>query len=314
LTLEVISIGEPMVEFCATETGKLKDVQLFKRGWGGDTSNFIITVARQGRKGGYICRIGDDEFGESFLELWKSEGIDTSRVIIEKGGFTAVYFISLMPGGGHDFVYYRKDSAASHLSPSDIDEDYIRSAKVLHSSGISLAISRSCREAVMKAARIAKQADVMFSFDLNVRTKLWPLDLARKAIEEALKLSDIIFASAEDMRLLYGIEDPKEAIKVLMKFNPGIAVIKLGAKGCLVASEKDVLHLEGFQVNVVDTTGAGDAFDGAFIVGLLEGWDLNRTAIYANAVGALTTTGLGAVEPIPKRKEVEEFLKERNVS
>jgi len=113
--VDVASFGEPMVEFCATEVGKLKDVQLFKRGWGGDTSNFIIAVVRLGGRAGYICRIGDDEFGESFLELWHREGVDTSQVIVEKGGFTAVYFISLLPGGGHDFTYFRRGFSCKPL-------------------------------------------------------------------------------------------------------------------------------------------------------------------------------------------------------
>lgn len=308
--VDIASFGEPMVEFCATEIGKLKDVQLFKRGWGGDTSNFIVAVARLGGKAGYICRIGDDEFGESFLDLWCREGVDTSQVIVEKGGFTAVYFISLLPGGGHDFTYFRKGSAASHYSPTDLNPEYLSGLKVFHSSGISMAISESCRETVLKAADIVKEHGGLFSFDVNFRPKLWPPQYARPFIEEAMRRADIIFVSREDVDLLYN-EDADKVVRRIYSFAKPISIIvKMGGEGCIIFDGERRIHVSSFRVNVVDTTGAGDAFDGAFIVRLLEGKPLEEVGVFANAVGALTTTGLGAVAPIPKRREVEDFLRE----
>lgn len=307
--VDVASFGEPMVEFCATEMGKLKDVYTFRRGWGGDTSNFIVTVARLGGKAGYLCRIGDDEFGESFLELWRNEGIDVSQVIIEKGGFTAVYFISLLPGGKHDFTYFRRDSAASHYSPSDLNPDYLSKLKVFHSSGISMAISESCRKAVLKAAEIVKAHNRIFSFDVNFRPRLWPPKLARPYIEEAMKMADVIFMSKEDVKLLYNRDVIDVVDKIRSIAKPEIIAIKLGEDGCVIFIEERKIKVSGFKVNVVDTTGAGDAFDGAFIVGLIENQPIEKIGEFANAVGALTTTGFGAVAPIPKRSEVEKFLR-----
>ncbi|MEM1581022.1 MAG: sugar kinase [Candidatus Bathyarchaeia archaeon] len=307
--VDVASFGEPMVEFCATDIGKLKDVQVFKRGWGGDTSNFIVSVARLGGKAGYICRIGDDEFGESFLELWGNEGIDTSQVVIEKGGFTAVYFISLLPGGGHDFTYFRKGSAASHYSPSDLNPKYLSDLKVFHSSGISMAISESCRETVLKAADMVNEHGGLFSFDLNFRPRLWSPQYAKSYIEKAMRKADIIFASQEDISLLY-MEDVDKAVnRIYSLAKPKIIAVKLGGKGCIIFDGERKIMIPGFKVDVVDTTGAGDAFDGAFIVGLLEEKPLEEIGVFANAVGALTTMGLGAVAPIPKRSEVEDFLR-----
>jgi len=306
--VDVASFGEPMVEFCATETGRLKDVYMFRRGWGGDTSNFIITVARLGGKAGYICRIGDDEFGESFMELWRNEGVDTSQVIIEKGSFTAIYFISLLPDGGHDFTYLRKNSAASHYSPSDLNSDYLSKLKVFHSSGISMAISKSCRKTVLEAAKIVKAHDGLFSFDINFRPKLWSPEFAKPHIEEAMKIADIIFMSREDINLLYN-KDVVDAITEIYSIaKPKIIAVKLGGDGCVIFDGRRKIKISGFKVNVVDTTGAGDAFDGAFIIGLLEDQPIEKIGKFANAVGALTTTDFGAVTPIPKRNEVEDFL------
>jgi len=309
MPLDVISLGESMSELCATSTGHLREVAGFKLGWGGDTSNFSVAVARLGRKVGYICRLGDDEFGRSFVELWAREGVDASRVIVEKGAFTGVYFISLIDGGEHDFTYYRKDSAASRLSPEDVDEAYVRQAKVFHSSGISLAVSQSLREAVFKAVRVAKEAGGLFSFDPNVRLRLWPIHTARAVVSYACAQADIVLSSIEDMKLLYGYDDPEKAAASLRSMGPRTVVVKLGADGCLVSAKDESFRSPGFKVKVVDTTGAGDAFDAAFIVGMLEGWEYRRIARFANAVGALTAIDRGAVAPIPTRQKTEAFLR-----
>lgn len=313
LELDIISMGEPMAEFCATEVGRLKDVTLFKRGWGGDTSNFIVAAARLGARVGYVCRIGDDVFGESFMELWSRNGVDISNVIVESDGFTGVYFISLLPGGGHDFIYYRKGSAASHLKPEDVNPDYIVRAKVFHTSGITLAISENCMLAAFKAMEIARSRGRMVSFDVNFRPKLWSPMQAIPVVEKAVRISNIVFASLEDLKLLYGIEEASEAVKKLKSMGVETVVIKLGAEGCLAYSGGRFVRGEAFKVEVVDTTGAGDSFDAAFVVGLLKGWSLEKIIAFANAVGALTSTGFGAVEPIPSFKEAIRFLKERGV-
>ncbi len=309
MLLDVVSLGEPMVEFCATNVGHLKDVLLFERGWGGDTSNALVAVARLGKTAGYITRIGDDEFGKCFLEMWQREGIDTSHVIVEKGGFTGIYFITLINGGKHEFTYYRENSAASHFSPSDIDPNYIKQSKIFHSSGISQAISESCREAVFKAAETARKANVRFSYDPNVRLKLWAINTARAVINYTLELADIVLPSLEDAKFITGFTSPDKAAKAILKRGPSMVAIKLGAQGCFVATEEEKMFVPSFQVDkIVDTTGAGDAFSGAFLVALLEGWDLMKAAKFANAAAALKTLGRGAVTPLPTRKEVEKFL------
>jgi 2-dehydro-3-deoxygluconokinase len=310
---EIVSLGEPMLEFNAETTGRLKDVSSFKRGWGGDTSNFAVAVSRLGGSVGYVCRVGDDEFGKCFLELWGTEGVDTSRVIVEENGFTGIYFISIKEEGEHDFTYYRVDSPASHLSIDDLDPKYIEDAKLFHTSGISQAISQSSRETVFQAMTIAKQSGVMVTYDPNLRLKLWPINTARAVTTYTFELADVIFPSIEDMRILLGPVSPEAAARQILKRGPKIVVIKLGADGCLVVTRDRVVRSPGFQVTPVDTTGAGDAFDGAFAVGLLEGWTIEETAVFANAVGALTTLGKGAVAPLPRRDQVDEFIKSHSL-
>jgi len=308
---EIVSLGEPMVELCATDVGRLSQVELFKRGWGGDTSNFAVAAARAGSKVGYVCRLGDDEFGRSFMELWGREGVDASRVVVEPGAWTAMYIISLVVGGGHDFTYYRAGSAASGYSIGNLDREYVASAKVFHTSGITLAVSQSLREAAFQAMDTCKGAGGKVTFDVNMRTKLWPIHTARAALDYAFRGADTVFASIEDVNILFGTSDPVKAAEHIRGLGPETVVIKLGGRGCHVHSEDETFTCPGYNVKPVDTTGAGDAFDGAWVTATLEGLSLREAARFANAVGAITATGLGAVAPIPKRGQAVKLMEEQ---
>jgi 2-dehydro-3-deoxygluconokinase len=297
-----------MLEFNAAEIGRLSEIATFHTGWGGDTSNFAVAAARLGNSVGIMGRIGSDEFGRSFLNLWAREVIDTSHAIVEPDSFTAIYFISRRQDGGHDFTYYRKDSAASHYAPNDIDPEYVAQARVFHSSGITQAISASSCDAVFRAAEIAKEKGVLFSYDPNLRLKLWSLPRARAVINLSFEIADIVFPSLEDARILTGLEEPGDIVANILKRGPKIVVLKLGSEGCMVGTVGKIFTEPPIKVKAVDSSGAGDAFDAGFITGLLAGWTLKRTARFANAVGALTCLTKGCAGATPTRTQVEEFL------
>ncbi len=301
-----------MVEFAAEERGRLGEATAFRRGFGGDTSNFIVAAARLGASAGYVTRVGGDEFGRSFLELWLREGVDASRVVVEPEGFTAVYFISLKEGGGHDFTYYRAGSAASRLCPEDVDPAYLAGAMLFHTSGISQAISESSRAAVGAAIDRARAGGALVSYDANIRPKLWPLSVARAAVESVVPRADVVFISTEDAAHLYGDEPVEEVALRFACAGPRLVVVKMGAGGCAVVSaEGAAVTIPAWKVDVLDATGAGDAFAAAFLVEWLRGATPKRAALFANAVGAITATGLGAVAPIPTRQRAEAFLATR---
>ncbi|MDR7486855.1 MAG: sugar kinase [Armatimonadota bacterium] len=306
---EIIALGEPMVEFAAAERGPLRRVTTFHRGFGGDTSNFIVAAARLGASCGYVTRLGDDEFGRAFLDLWAAEGVDASRVVVEPGGFTAVYFISLDEAGRHSFTYYRAGSAASRLAPSDIAADYLATARAVHTSGITQAISPSAATAAAAAMTAARARGVLVSYDANIRPRLLGLDRLRGLCDAALRLADVVFLSTEDAGYLYGASSPEDVVERVLACGPRLAVLKQGPEGCLVAAaDGRRLRVPGWRVEPVDATGAGDAFDAAFLVEWLGGAPLAEAARLANAVGAMTTLGRGAVGPIPRRDAVEAFM------
>lgn len=307
MTPDVISMGEPLLEFNATGAGSFREVRNYEVGWGGDTSNFAVAVSRLGGSVGYVCRLGDDDFGQIFLDLWQAEGVDTTHVIREEGASTGIYFISRR-GVAHSFTYYRNDSGASHLSPEDAPEEYIAGAKVFHTSGITQAISNSACDAVFHAIDVARDAGVLVSYDPNVRLKLWGLRHVRAVMLETIGLADFVLPSLDDGRVITGLDDPEAIASQLLEWGPQAVALKMGNEGVLLAASGGLYRFGPFEADVVDTTGAGDAFDGAFVVAYLQGRSLPECARFANAAAALTTTGWGAVTPIPQRADVEALL------
>lgn len=261
---EIIAIGEPMIELNAVGEGSLCEVEHFIAGWGGDTSNFAVAASRAGGKVGYLTRLGDDEFGESFVRLWAREGIDARFVVKDPDAHTAIYFIS-RTGDQHSFTYYRRDSAASRMTPAFLPRDYIAGAKLIHISGISQGISDSARDTVFAAIAIARSAGRLVSYDPNFRPKLWPLARAKAVIHEACRQADLIFPSLEEAQRLTGFETPQAIAEFYLALGPKVVILKMGAQGATLATAEEIRTFPPYSVEVVDASGAGDTFDGAFV-------------------------------------------------
>jgi 2-dehydro-3-deoxygluconokinase len=302
----ILALGEPMIEFNQTKPGEPNYLQ----GYGGDTSNAIIACARQGAPSGYITRLGDDEFGRMLSALWKVEGVDASGVGIDASAHTAVYFVT-HDAKGHVFFYLRKGSAAARMTAADLPVKLIESARFLHISGISQAISESACDAAFRAMEIARAAGLKISYDTNLRLKLWPLDRAREVITRAIGMADYLLPSLEDMQAIAGRDDPQAILDWIFEKGAQHVVLKLGKEGCIAATPEMRTLVAGHTVKAVDATGAGDCFDGAFLARLHFGDDMVTAARYANAAAALTTTGFGAVAPLPRRAQVQSFLEQQ---
>ncbi|WP_404985397.1 sugar kinase [Caballeronia sp. LZ034LL] len=303
MAAEIVAIGEPMIEFNQTAA----NARDYLQGFGGDTSNFCVAVARQGGRVGYVTRLGDDAFGRSFLDLWQREGVDTSGVATDHEAHTAVYFVT-HDERGHAFSYLRRGSAASRLSPANLPLDAIGRARYLHVSGISQAISESACDAVLAAVELAKRSGVAVTFDPNVRLKLWPLTRARAIIDATARHADYMLPSFEDAQTLTGLDDPEAIVQHYLALGPHTVCLKLGGDGVLVAQGASRVRIAGHKVDVVDATGAGDCFDGAFVTRLAAGDSAEAAARYANAAAALSTQGYGAVAPIPRPADVRAML------
>ena len=296
----------------AESAGRLGDVDRFRRGWGGDTANFVLAAAHLGGACGYVTRVGQDAFGVAFIAMLEAHCVDASQVKADPEHHTGLYFVTYSEERRHRFDYVRRGSAASHLSGADIDPGYVAGARVLHASGISQAISRSCADAVRVAMELAQEADTTVSYDANVRPALGDRDTLRHNFETAVARADVVFVSEEDAAYLYGGTPLEALLDRLLAEQPRLAVAKLGADGCLIKSEAgERCHVPAWSIDAVDATGAGDAFSAGFVLALLRGAALAEAGRYANAVGALTASGVGAIAPQPSHAEVTALMAEQ---
>lgn len=303
MTPDILCLGEPMLEFNQQADGN------YLPGHGGDTSNCAIAAARQGANVGFITHLGADPFGQSFMDLWAAEGVDTSLVRQVKDAHTGVYFVT-HGASGHEFSYFRAGSASSCMGPDDLPLDQLKATKILHVSGISQAISETAADAVFQAIKTVKQAGGKVSYDTNLRLKLWPIERARAITHAAMAQCDIALPGLDDAEHLTGLKDPDAIADFYLNLGAGLVALTLGAEGTLVATKDERQRIGGRRVEAVDATAAGDTFDGAFLARLVAGDTPFEAARYANAAAALSTQGYGAVAPMPRRDAVLAFLAE----
>ena len=302
--IDVLALGEAMVEF--NQAGGAEGRQ-YLQGFGGDTSNFAISAARQGASAGYISALGNDAHGRMLRQLWDREGVDHGEVRTDAAAFTAIYFVT-HDAAGHQFSFLRAGSAASRMRPDQLPAERIAAAKVLHLSGISLAISATACDTAYAAIAIARKAGVQVSFDTNLRLKLWPLDRARAVMADVLRLCDICLPSLEDICAITGITQPDALVDHCLAAGARVVALKLGVRGAIVADASQRHRIAPHPCKPVDATGAGDTFGGAFVARHIAGDSLLDAGRYAAAAAALSTQGYGAVDPIPRAAEVRAAL------
>jgi len=301
-----------MVLFGPDSSGPLRYVQNFNKSIAGAESNVAIALAKLGHQVGWFSKLGDDEFGRYIQATIRGEGVDVSRVILEPGKNTGILFKERFMHSNPNVYYYRKGSAASTLKPEELDEEYIKSAKILHITGITPALSETCRESVFKAIEIAKANNVLVSFDPNIRLKLWTRDEAIPVLLEIAKQSDIIFPGIDEGEMLLGLTKPEDIAEKFMEMGCSVVVVKLGEEGCFVADKEKKLYVKPYrQENPQDTVGAGDGFAAGFLSGILNKLDFKECGEYANGVGAMAVLVKGDMEGYPNFEQLMAFIGKR---
>jgi sugar/nucleoside kinase (ribokinase family) len=312
---DVITLGEVVVDIFANPISTpLKQATDFTIALGGSQANVAVTLTRLGATAGFIGKAGADPFGERFLELLGAEGVDTAHFKLVRGSPTPVAWVDASDPRNVDFIFYR--GASGELTTQDIDPAYLASARLFLYNSVTL--TGGSKAAVLHAARLAKEGGALVSYDVNYRQPLWPdRSVARATILEGMRGADILKANEVDIELLAGTGDLPAASRWLLEQGVQLCLVTLGAGGTYFNNGRAEGHVPAFQVDAIDTTGCGDAFVGGLVSGLL-GTSLNLPALdeptlrrlvrYANAVGALTATGMGAMAPLPTRAEVEAFL------
>ncbi len=299
---ELISIGECMIELFSEDP--IEEADTFTRSLAGDSFNICVAAQRLGTSSGYITRLGNDPFAGYLLNTWNSLGIDTSQIRTVEG-FNAVHFVALMPDGNREFVYYRSGSAPTTLHPDDLDPDYIGSAKVLHCSGIAQAISERARETVLRAAQIAKERGLKVSYDPNYRHQLWSPEDLREAASELLPFVDYFLPnSSDDAPALIGSDDPFRMVEHYRDMGIPVVAVTSGEDGAVIGSEDGIVEIPAYSPGgPIDSTGAGDAFNGAFIHGLLNGMSIADAGQLGTITAGLKLRQRGAIAGMPTRQE-----------
>lgn len=300
-----------MIQLNAFTPGPLRYVNYFEKHAAGTESNVAIGVVRMGHSAGWVSRLGDDELGRYIRDFVRGEGVDVSHVKFDAEAPTGLYFVQRdYPVPGKSVIYYyRKGSAASKLNVDNVDIKYVASAKVFHTTGITLALSKSCREAVDKAIEVARSVDMEVSFDSNIRLKLWSPEEARRVIVSYMGSTDILFTDDQDSKILVGEGEPFLAAQKFLSMGPHTVVVKMGEKGAFAATlDGETAFKRAYKVPVIDVIGAGDAFDAAFLSCRLKKYNIERSLEVANAAGALCVTVRGDVEAIPSFDDVQRFL------
>ncbi len=235
----------------------------------------------------------------------RGEGVDTSQVR-RLARRTSLFLREQTPLGIHVY-YYRQTSAAAAMGPGAFDPSYLDGAQFLHLTGITPALSDSCRALIFWVIEGARRRGVRICFDVNYRSKLWQPEMARATIEEILPLVDIVLVGDEEAQPLWQAA-ARSWLETLALSGPAEVVLKRGAAGCLAIIDGEVIDEPGFVVSAVDPIGAGDAFAAGYLAGHIWGETPRKRLRTANAVGALSVMSFGDYEGLPSTVELRAFL------
>ncbi|MDQ1179275.1 sugar kinase [Rhodococcus sp. SORGH_AS_0301] len=296
-TPRVVCVGEGLVVMVA-QPGPLEHSDTFERSAGGAEANVARVLAQLDVEASWLSRVGDDGFGRYLMETMRASGVDTSAVIVDQTRTTGMYVKERGSGSGHAsdlpagesrMTYFRSGSAASALCVDDIvgATPVLTAADLVHVSGITLALSGTAREA---AAALASSPGLL-SFDLNHRPRLWTTGSADTVLGEQVRRSDIVLMGADEAQEVFGTGDP-DALRALFP-EPRRLVIKNDAHVVVGFDGTERVDVPALRLSVVEKIGAGDAFAGGYLAGVLRGDDQQRAIRLGHlcAAGALTAHG-----------------------
>ncbi|KUN08508.1 carbohydrate kinase [Streptomyces yokosukanensis] len=307
--VDVVALGESMVTFLPGRPGRLADVPSFDRAIGGAESNVVCVLAAAGHTARWVGRVGADGFGDHLVERIAGYGVDVSSVSRDPARPTGVYFRTAgeRGTGAHEVAYYRAGSAASAMSADNVDLAAARAGRVLHLSGITAALSDDCR-ALMHTLTAARPGRPLLSFDVNHRPSLWRtagdpltlLDLARRA--------DIVFVGEDEAAQAWGVTGGPQAIRAALP-EPGVLVVKQGERGATAFERRPAATPPAFEpalhVDVVATTGAGDAFAAGFLSATLRGLPARERLRHGHLFAAAALTAPGDLAAPPARDHAD---------
>ena len=271
----------------------------FERHSGGVIANFLCALSRLGTTSAFVGCLGNDEFGAIVRKGLDEFQVDVSSLIVKDGEET--YFsLSMLDATGEKALVIAP-TATMFPTPEDLTDDTFRGADLIHTTGLRA-------DTTLKGIALAQRHGLKVSLDLEPSS----LRLGGDYVRKVLASSDLLFVNGHAIREMFpGESDLTRAGLELLRQGPQMVIITSGSDGSLVVTRTETIKTPAFQVDVKDTTGAGDCFNAAFVHGHLEGWALERTALFATAAAALSITVVGAQSGLPAVRDVEAFLHKR---
>ena len=309
---DITALGELLIDY--TPAGKSPaGMELFEQNPGGAPANVLACAAKLGFRTAFIGKIGADMQGDFLRITLLDAGVHIDGLVSDERFFTTMAFVSLKKNGERSFAFARKPGADTQLTADDVCLPLIRESRIFHFGSLSLT-DNPARKTTFFALEEARKANCIISYDPNYRPFLWKSrDHAREQMRSVLPFTDLIKISEEETELLTGFDSPRDAAEQLIQRGLKIAAVTLGKDGALLASKDGCISVPGCAVNAVDTTGAGDAFWGAFLFAFgqqgkalqdtrLE--DLKTITEFANAAAACCVSRRGGIPAMPSLDEV----------
>ncbi|MFI5924755.1 sugar kinase [Micromonospora sp. NPDC051543] len=303
---EVVTVGETMVMLCPPAGEPLEHAERVTVSVGGAESNVAGYLARLGHRATWVGRVGDDPFGRLVVRHVADTGVDVDLVAVDPAAPTGLY--AKDPGPTATAVhYYRAGSAASRMDGDTLADPRLAGARVLHLSGITPALSASCRALVERAVTDRPLPGALVSFDVNHRARLWPAERAAPVLRDLADRSDLVFVGQDEAYALWGTSDAAAVRRLLP--GPQAVVVKDGAV-CATVLFRDAgpVVVPAPRVSVVEPVGAGDAFAAGYLAGLLRDLDPTRRLRLGHLVAAQALGSTGDDAPLPPWSWFERLL------
>lgn len=290
--------------FGAEIPGPLRPGRSFELSFGGSESNVAIGVARLGEQATWMGVVGSDAIGDLIIREMRAEGV-TVRAQRHSVAPTSIMVKERPWGNNTRVLYYRRGGAGSQLAMDDIDIDVVRSAGVLHVTGITAALSERMSDLTVEVMQIARASGVPVSVDLNYRAKLWTAGEARKHYARLLKHADLVFASVDEAKIATGYgENPIALAHALNENGPTESIVTLGPRGAISVVDEEIFEAPGVPVQAIDTVGAGDAFVAGYLTEMLRGTSPERRLALGNCLGAHVCLVSGDWEGLPTSRDL----------
>lgn len=315
--IDVVALGELLIDF--TQNGvSAQGNPIFEANPGGAPCNVLAMLTKLGKKTSFIGKVGKDQFGYTLKAALDEVGINSDGLIFDDEVPTTLAFVHTFSDGDRDFSFYRKPGADIMLTDLEVNEDLIKRSNVFHFGTLSLT-DESVRKATTKAVQIAKENNLLITFDPNLRPPLWnSLEEAKEQIHFGLTQCDVVKLSEEELEFVTGIKVITDAVTYLRsQYSIPLILITMGARGSIgFYKDLQVMKPAFLQQKTIETTGAGDTFFGSIInyvveYGLenLSEANLAEMITFANAAASLITKNKGALRVMPEKHEVLDFIK-----